>query len=60
MKLQPLINKDLIEHFEVLFPNVLPTKQNITTEEIAFLQGQQSVINRMKYLYDDDIQNDEV
>lgn len=54
MKIAPLITSNLIEKFEALFPDKLPTKRGITTEEVAFLQGQQSVINRMKFIYEDD------
>ena len=48
------ISQQLIEQFEQLFPNKLPLKRDITTEQIAFLQGQQSVIERMKFIYNDE------
>ena len=48
------ISKELVEHFQRLFPNKLPQNKGITSEEIAFLQGQQSVIDRMEFLYEDD------
>lgn len=53
MKIAPLITKNLIEKFEALFPDKLPSNR-VTAEDVAFLQGQQSVINRMKFLYEDD------
>ena len=53
MKITPLITKNLIEKFEALFPDKLPSN-SVTAEDVAFLQGQQSVINRMKFLYEDD------
>jgi|TARA_R100000482_G_scaffold28083_2_gene8790 hypothetical protein len=49
------INKELVDHFKLLFPNTLPMKKGITPEEIAFLQGQQSVIERMTFILDDDL-----
>tara|TARA_E500000081_G_scaffold151953_1_gene183224 strand:+ start:864 stop:1040 length:177 start_codon:yes stop_codon:yes gene_type:complete len=48
------ITKELIEHFKQLFPNQLPRNRDTTPEDIAFLQGQQSVIERMLFIYDDD------
>jgi hypothetical protein len=58
MKKQPYISKELIETFKELFPNSLPRNRGITPEDIAFLQGQQSVISRMEFIHDDDIQNE--
>ena len=54
MKLQPIITKELIEKFQDLFPDKLPTNPDTTLVQLAYLQGQQSVINRMLYLYEDD------
>ncbi len=54
MKIEPFITKILLEKFEGLFPNRLPTHRGVTAEQLAFLQGQQSVITRMKFLYEDD------
>ena len=53
MKIAPLITKNLIDKFEARFPDELPSN-GVTAEDVAFLQGQQSVINRMKFLYEDD------
>ena len=50
----PIITKELVEHFERLFPDKLPTKRGTTENQVAYLQGQQSVINRMRFLYEDD------
>jgi len=36
-----------------MFPNVLPPK-GTDTQELSYLQGQQSVIDRLKQLYEDD------
>tara|TARA_R110000796_G_scaffold249063_1_gene376467 strand:- start:3695 stop:3871 length:177 start_codon:yes stop_codon:yes gene_type:complete len=54
-----IITKELLDLFKTLFPNNIPTKR-ITAEDISFLQGQQSVINRMDFLYDDENQVEEV
>lgn len=54
-----IITKELLELFKELFPNTIPRKRQ-SSEDIAFLQGQQSVINRMEFLYEDGIQQDEV
>jgi len=49
-----MINKELLEYFQGLFENKLPLKRGTTAEELAFLQGQQSVIQRMLLLYEGD------
>ena len=43
-----------IDHFKELFPNKLPRKLGVTPDAIAYLQGQQSVIERMEFILDDD------
>lgn len=48
-----LVSKELIQYLEEMFPNVLPPKG--TPElELLFLQGQMSVVDRLKQLYEDD------
>lgn len=54
MNKKPFISKELIEYIGKLFPDKLPTKRGISEADIAYLQGQQSVIQRMQILYDDD------
>lgn len=54
MNRKPFINKELIEYLRKLFPNTLPNRRGISDNDIAFLQGQQSVIDRMELLYEDD------
>ena len=54
MNKKPFISKELIDYLGKLFPDKLPTKRGISEVDIAFLQGQQSVINRMELLYEDD------
>jgi D-ribose pyranose/furanose isomerase RbsD len=54
MNKKPFISKELIDYLGKLFPDKLPIKRGISEVDIAFLQGQQSVINRMELLYEDD------
>lgn len=54
MNKKPFISKELLDYLGKLFPNKLPIKRGISEVDIAFLQGQQSVINRMELLYEDD------
>ena len=54
MNKKPFISKELIQYLSKLFPDKLPVKKGISDVDIAFLQGQQSVINRMELLYEDD------
>ena len=56
---KPIITKELVELFKELFPNRLPTNLETTPAQLAYLQGQQSVINRIEFLYEDD-QPDEI
>ena len=48
-----LVSKELIQYLEEMFPNVLPPK-GTTEVELLFLQGQMSVVDRLKQLYEDD------
>ena len=52
------ISKEVLNHFKDIFPNRLPIMLGTTPEELAFLQGQQSVINKMESIHND-IQNNE-
>lgn len=54
MKRKVFISKELIEYLRNLFPNTLPNRRGISENDIAFLQGQQSVIQRMEMILDDD------
>ena len=58
MEKTPYISKEILDYFKKIFPNTLPIQLGTTPEEIAFLQGQQSVIARLDFLYDDDIQDE--
>jgi hypothetical protein len=46
------ITQGLLEQLKELFPNTLPVSPT-TVEELRFLQGQQSVINKLEELYDE-------
>jgi hypothetical protein len=54
MNKKPFISKELLEYLGKLFPDKLPTRKGVSEVDIAFLQGQQSVITRMQLLYEDD------
>jgi hypothetical protein len=54
MKIKVFISKELVEHFKKLFPNKLPSRRDISEKDIAFLQGQQSVLERMEIMLEDD------
>jgi hypothetical protein len=54
MNKNPFISKELIQYLKNLFPDTLPNRRGISENDIAFLQGQQSVIKRMEFLYEDD------
>jgi hypothetical protein len=54
MNKKPFISKELLTYLGKLFPNQLPTVKGISENDIAFLQGQQSVLQRMEVLYEDD------
>ena len=45
------ITEALLEKLNELFPNTLPTKPDITIEDIRYLQGQQSVLQKVEELY---------
>jgi len=48
-----LVTKDLLSYLDRMFPNKLPPKDT-SQAELCFLQGQQSVVERLKQLYEDD------
>ena len=54
MNKKPFISKELLTYLVKLFPDKLPTRKGISEIDIAFLQGQQSVLQRMELLYEDD------
>lgn len=46
------ISVGLLERLKEDFPNKLPTEQ-ITPEQLRYLQGQQSIINYLERLYEE-------
>lgn len=54
MKNNIFISTELVGYLRKLFPNKLPNKRNISENDIAFLQGQQSVIERMELMLEND------
>jgi|14_taG_2_1085336.scaffolds.fasta_scaffold11438_2 hypothetical protein len=54
MKNNIFISEDLVQYLRKLFPNKLPSRRNISENDIAFLQGQQSVIERMELMLEND------
>jgi hypothetical protein len=51
------ITDGLLRRLYELYPNKLPLNQ-VTSEELAFLRGQQSVINKLVELQDQDFEDD--
>ena len=52
------ISQGLLTTLNKLFPDTLPTQQ-LTLEELRFLQGQRSVIKKLTELSEDDFNNEE-
>ena len=48
-----LVSKELLQYLEVMFPDKLPPR-GCDTIELSFLQGQQSVVDRLTQLYEED------
>ncbi len=47
------ITDALLNHFKMLFPNKLPL-EHVTPEELGFLRGQQSIIQKLVELQNQD------
>jgi hypothetical protein len=50
------ITTALLTRLQELYPNKLPNEQ-VTSEELAFLRGQQSVVNKLNELYNEDYED---
>lgn len=50
------ITTALLTRLQELYPNKLPNEQ-VTSEELAFLRGQQSVVNKINELYNEDYED---
>jgi hypothetical protein len=52
-----LVSKELIQYLEEMFPDRLPPYKDVPNgtdiKEIVFLQGQQSVVDRLTQLYEE-------
>ena len=51
------ITDGLLNHLSAIYPNKLPLEQ-ITPEDLAFLRGQQSVIDKLRELQQQDFEED--
>lgn len=47
---EPVPSMELIKHLKEKYPNKLPVSQ-VSLEELSFLQGQQSIIQQLEVLY---------
>lgn len=54
MQFKPIISKELVDILRELYPNKLPTALGVSDLQIAYQQGQQSVIERLQFMLDDD------
>ena len=54
MKFKPIISKELVDILKELYPDKLLTALGISDLKIAFQQGQQSVIQRLEFMLEDD------
>ena len=54
MQFKPIISKELVDILKDLYPNKLPTALGVSELQIAYQQGQQSVIERLQFMLDDD------
>ena len=48
-----LVSKELLQYLEDMFPDKLPPR-GCDMIEVSFLQGQQSVVDRLTQLYEED------
>ena len=51
------IDKALLEHLKNLFPDKLPLDRGTTPDDIAYLQGQQSVIQKLEGLFNENLED---
>lgn len=57
MKTTPIVTMDLIETLRELYPDKVP--RGWTTEpQLSFIQGQQSVIDKLYQMLEDDLNNE--
>ena len=46
----PLVTNEVLEYLERQFPDKLPKDGELTVEQLRFLQGQQSVIEKIRQI----------
>jgi hypothetical protein len=49
---KPPLTKELLAFLEVTYPDTLPRSSTITEREISYLQGQRSVVDFLKQLFE--------
>lgn len=54
MQFKPIISKELVDILRELYPDKLPTALGVSELQIAYQQGQQSVIQRLEFMLEDD------
>tara|TARA_B110000971_G_C19939116_1_gene467873 strand:+ start:397 stop:576 length:180 start_codon:yes stop_codon:yes gene_type:complete len=54
MKINPIITKELVDKLKGLYPNQLPHHLGVQEIQVAFLQGQQSIILKLETMLEDD------
>jgi len=54
MKINPIITKELVVLLKQIYPNILPHNLGVKDIQIAYLQGQQSVITKLEAMLEDD------
>ena len=57
LKQRYFIDKATIDHIKSLYPNQLPLDRGTTPEDIAYLQGQQSVIAKLEVLFNENLED---
>lgn len=57
MKIKPLVTNELIEILRELYPDRVP-RGWITAPQLSYIQGQQSVIDKLYQLLEDDLTNE--
>lgn len=58
MNMKPIISKELVDMLKKLYPNQLPHNLGVKDTQVAFLQGQQSVIQKLENMLDDELTNE--
>ena len=54
MKINPIITKELVDKLKGFYPNQLPHRLGVQDIQVAFLQGQQSIILKLENMLEDD------